>query len=404
MLASLALMRRAPRLCSLALLCAAALPACDSGSNDAADAGSGTAGDDGGTDLCFDGTTQIPAVDESSCAQLDSDYRPLDPGGDSYDPCIVDDGDYALAGTSSPGSLTRVQGYEDIAALLWIPDTTPTADDFTAARTVYDSPENLGSRIARREDLHYPEIPEADQDPAIDADKQCTVSGNPAKYPERCAGPALMSPLVETAFAAGQTGEGVPEIHAARIQATLLWFFYLSIYKEAYTCAVGASKDCDSMWAKYTGGEARTSARGYSGEVRPLSTRAHEHTYDALLGMRCWRDLYPEDTYPAYADIPAEGQALFDTSWEALDNALHRTWALLLRDRLAQLSESCSVDAAADWAFLQVAGPVLTREATERDATMGANLAAIFASDEPTAEDVDNAVGMLDALFTCAQP
>lgn len=378
---------------------------CDDPDGNDAGAGDGDGDGDVSLDICFeDAPVELPEVDESACVQRPTDYRPLDADGDMWAPCVTDDGDYVLAGTDAPGSLGRVAGYEQIADLLWRPNAAPAPEDFTAARTVYDADENLGSRIARREDLHYPEIPAPDRDPAVDSDKQCTVTGNPQKFPERCAGPALMAPIVESAFAAGQRGEGVPEVHAARIQATLLWFFYLSIYKEAYTCATVAAKDCDSMWAKYTGGQPRDAATGYAGEVKPRSEVTHQHTYDALLGMRCWRDLYPADEYPTLEDLPPDGRARFEQAWETLDDALHRTWAVILRDRLEHLGEACSVQAAADWAFIQVAAAVIDRELADRSPTDAAALRAAVGAAEPTAEDVEAAAVALDAAIACPQP
>lgn len=56
---------------------------------------------------------------------------------------------------------------------------------------------------------------------------------------------------------------------------------------------------------------------------------------------------------------------------------------------------------AADWAFLQIAGPALRREATERDAGEAAKLDALWAMDDPTAQDLVDGVAVLDGLFPC---
>ena len=48
-------------------------------------------------------------------------------------------------------------------------------------------------------------------------------------------------------FVAGSTDE-TPEVSAAKVEAGLLWFMYVSTHKEGYSCKVLA-KDCDSAWA-----------------------------------------------------------------------------------------------------------------------------------------------------------
>src|SRR5690606_290749 len=191
------------------------------------------------------------AVDESACAALDTDYTPSNSDGDMYPACISDGGAYELV-DSPPGTIARIEAYDQIAALLW-ENGAPTADDFTMARSAYELDEGLGSRVDRREDLHYPGIPMAEWDPGLDPDKQCSNESLAAAYPDRCVGPAQLRPLINEAFIAGMSGDGDPNVHAARIEAGLVWFSYLSVYKEAYTCT-HTPKDCDSSWAYYAGG------------------------------------------------------------------------------------------------------------------------------------------------------
>ena len=184
-----------------------------------------------------------------------------------------------------------------------------------------------------REDLHYDPIPMEDWDPMVEDDKQCTVEANVMNYADRCAGPAKISPIINDAFAAGQTGEGNPGVHAARINAAILWFYYLSTYKECQTCT-NTPKDCDSCWAYYTGGNQRGGGIGLAGAVRPLSDETHQRVWDGFLAVRCWRDLYPGEMYETFEDVPPDGQALWERGHEQLDNALHRAFALVIRDKL----------------------------------------------------------------------
>ncbi len=363
-----------------------------------------TGGSGGTGGACeIDGTPQVPPIDESSCAPLPTDYQPLDnmSANDMWPACITDDGEYHLV-ADSPGSIGRVEGYEMIANLLWRNGKVPTTDDFTMARVVYSQDQGLESRIQRREDLHYPPIPMEDWDPTVDPDKQCSVPSNVDKYPDRCVGPGRMQPILDEAFAAGQTGEGIAEVHAARIQATLLWFLYLSPYKESNTCLTAKAKDCDSAWAYYTGGFQRDGGLGLSAEVKALSNDTHNRIFDGLSAVRCVRDLYPDTDYPVLDDLPAEGQMLFDQGWEQLDNALHRGFALVVRDRLARQADLSGNEALANWAFLQIAGPVLQREADERGpASEAQTLADLFAMDCPTAADIEAGIAALDTIFPC---
>ncbi len=367
-----------------------------------------TGGDTGGTGgtggACeVDGMPNVPAIDESSCTPLATDYQPLVnmSADDMWPACITDDGQYYLV-ADSPGSIGRVEGYEEIADLLWRSGKVPTPDDFTMARAVYSQDQGLESRILRREDLHYPPIPESDWDPTVDPDKQCSVEANVQKYPDRCVGPARMQPILDDAFAAGQMGEGIPEVHAARIQATLLWFLYISTYKEANTCFTNKAKDCDSSWAYYTGGFQRDGGIGMAAEVRMLSDTTHNRIFDGISAVRCLRDLYPDDTYPVLDDLPPEGKMLFELGWEQLDNALDRGFALIVRDRLAKQAQLTGNAATANWEFLRIAGPALQREADERGpADQAQVLSDLFAMDCPTAADIEAGIAALDAIFPC---
>ena len=364
-----------------------------------------TMGSSGGTMACAAVMPSLSPFEGEGCGALASDYQPGVNGSadDAWPACVSDDRAYHLV-DSTPSTIARVEAYEAIADRLWR-NGTPTTQDFSDARTIYAQAEGLESRLVRREDLHFPPVPMEDWQEGIDPDKQCTVPSNVTKYPERCAGPAKVAPLINDAFSAGQLGDGDPDVHAARVQASLLWFLYLSTYKEANTCATSKSKDCDSSWAYYTGGADLTAGLGLAGEVRGQLPAAHEAIYDGVLAVRCWRDLYSDSTYPTWDDIPQEGQTLFDRGVEQLDNALHHGFMLVVRDRLlGQGSITDEREAAVNWAFLQIAGPVLSREVGERDAGALAVLDSVWQATCPTAQDLEMAVTTLDETFPCSQP
>ncbi|MCA9635340.1 MAG: hypothetical protein KC420_04835 [Myxococcales bacterium] len=403
-------LRTAPALQAIAgLALSLSLAACTGGTedtestSDTSDTSDSTGADTDGPDASCEGL-QLPMLDESSCAPLGTDYTPRDmmSANDGWDACVSDDAAYHLVETT-PSSIARAEAYEDIADLLWR-NGTPSKEDFTAARDIYAIAEGLGSRLERREDLHYPEIPMSDWDPVVDPDKQCTVGENTTKYPDRCAGPAKLTPIVTDAFAAGQSGEGDPDIHAARIDAAFLWFYYISTYKEANTCATVVAKDCDSSWGYYTGGNGIDGGIALAGLIRAASVESHNRIWDGLLAVRCWRDLTQDmGTYPLLDELPAADQELFAQGWEQLDQALHRGYARMLRARMAKMTEDkCSgAGSATHWAFLQIAGPVLDREAAERGAPEAPSLKALWEMDSPTAQDIADGMAALDAIFPC---
>lgn len=351
---------------------------------------------------------QIPAVDESSCKPLDTDFQPrTNAGGDMWPTCIGDMVDYQPVEAKTPGSAARIDAYVEMAKLLWDNANEPTAADFTAARDQYVIAEGLESRLNRREDLHYSPIPEAEWDPQVDGDKQCTVAALATKYPDRCVGPSAMKPIIDQAFADGQSGTGDARSNAAKIHAALEWFLYLSVYKETNTCATEKPADCDSAWAYYTGLEPIASGKGFSADVLAGSQNAHERIWDGLLAVRCWRDLAKDDmgAYPLLEMTTPDIQALFETGWEQADQALHRGYAVVVRDHAeAYLESLCGTGdayAPAAWAYLQISLNALVREATERDPAQGKIIADIAASTGPTAQDIADVIAAIDAAFPC---
>jgi hypothetical protein len=199
------------------------------------------------------------------------------------------------------------------------------------------------------------------------------------------------------------SGDGDANVHAARIEATLMWFVYLSVYKEANTC-LGKDKDCDSSWAYYTSGtQVDGAVLGMAEFVERYSPTSHQRIFDGILAVRCWRDLYPIADYPTYDDVPADGQALFDTAWEQLDDALARGFAIVLRQHvLAQDDEQCAEATEANWAFVQIAGPALDREIRERDANAADELLGIYALEAPATEDLERVAELIDQVIPCA--
>lgn len=366
----------------------------DGGETDGTETDGGSGGEGGMEYACGD------LVDEDDLAACSPNANDYVPGGDDvYPDCVTDNGTYELV-DSTPSSIARVEAYEEVLSML---AGDSSIDGFTAARAKYSEDEGLESRLQRREDLHFPAIPEADWDPGVDPDKQCTVSANVEKYPERCAGPARIAPIINEAFAAGQTAEGEPAVHIARIEAAGLWFLYLSVYKEANTCFTGKAKDCDSSWAYYTGGFDRSGGIGFSADVREVSSEAHEAIWDGFSAFRCIRDIHPADDTPAIADLDMDGQALLCGAQSQLTTALDYGMAQVVRARLEAYKALEGAEAEAAWAAIEILGPVLDRAGSERDAAGYGSLQSFWSAGQPAnAEAVDAAIGSLDAVFTCA--
>lgn len=359
-------------------------------------------GDGGDTDGETEGGMEyacgdlVSADDLAVCSPSPNDYQPG--AVDSYPECVTDDGSYSLV-DGTPSSIARVEAFEEVLSLL-AADTS--VDGFTAARAKYSEDEGLESRLQRREDLHFAAIPESDWDPGVDGDKQCTVPSNVAAYPERCAGPALIAPVMNEAFAAGQTGDGEPAVHVARIEAAGVWFLYLSVYKEANTCFTGKAKDCDSAWAYYTGGFDRAGGIGLAADIQGVSADAHAAIWDGFSAFRCIRDVYPADDTPSVADLDMDGQALLCSAQSQLTTALDFGLAQLVRSRLEALRDLEDADAVAAWAGLEILGPVLDRAGNDRDAASYGPLQSFWSGGLPAVEAIDTAIESLDAVFSCA--
>lgn len=338
--------------------------------------------DDGGGDTMDDAMVDTGGdVEPVECEPQPSDYSPG--ADDEWPECISDDGTYHQI-QESISTLGRVAGFEDIAELLWR-DGTPSADDFISARDIYSTGEGLDSRISRREDEHYPPV----TDPGTGDTLRCRDEGVPEMDPQRCVGPALIQPILQDAFQEGAVGND-PEINAARVEAALLWFLYVSSHKESISCAV-AAKDCDSSYAYYTGGAPRDEGLGLAGYVVDLDPDVHDAVWNGILASRCWRDLDDAEE--------AQDLEMRDRATAQLDRALLRGVALVVLDRLATWQAATGVDKEAAAAFLEILGPVLHREATERNPELADDIAASeWENLDDNAQSLRSAV---ETIFPC---
>jgi hypothetical protein len=325
--------------------------------------------------------------DVSSCQPAATDYRPREPevnhaATDTWAACISDDNTYHPI---DPNITTkaRVAAFEEIAVRLWRDGKVPAQADFIAAYDIYTRPEGLASRVQRREDYHYPPAP---------GGARCRDEGVPQTAPERCVGSAKLLPILDDAFTRGAQGES-PRLHAARIEAALLWFLYISGISEVNTCTT-TPRDCDSAWAYYTGGTERCAPLGLAAYVRSVAPKTHERAYDATLAVRCWRNLDNETG-------TATNTALRDQALAQLDRATLRGMALILRQRFSQLSQGTDEERQARLAFINTLGPFLDREARARNAELADVLQTQVSKPSAAEVDIGAAASALDALFPC---
>lgn len=339
------------------------------GGGDASDVGL-DAGDGGGR-------CELPEPAPVLCAPAATDYAPA--ADDMWPACVSDEGEYVRI-QDSISSIQRVLAFEEIASLLFDPESDPSADDFIAARMIYQEEEGLDSRLVRRYDALI-DVPDG---------TDCTLDGVPEMFPEYCVGPATLQPAILDAFADGAMGGG--RVAAARVEAVLLWFLYVSTNKEAFTCTT-AAKDCDSSYAYYTGGEAARGGVGLARYVEIADPAAHDRVWDALLGLRCWRDLDDEAT--------ATMLEFRDWARAQLDRSVSHGFAAVVRSRIEALCTSEGEVADYHWAFLNTLAPALYRAASAVDPTGALTIRTELSRASAAEADLDAVAGAIDTAFPC---
>ncbi len=342
------------------------------------DIGNGDKNADAGSTNC---TASDYAEDMASCTPQATDYQPRvnRSEDDNWDNCISDSGQYHRI-EESVSSIARVAAYDAIGNLLWTGDAAPSPKDFVDARILFEEEQGLGSRVARRYDVHYTPPREG----------SCDEQGVKELNPDYCVGPSKLQPVIVDAFAKGAEGDN-PVINAARIQAALEWFFYVSAIKEATTCTE-APKDCDSSWAYYTGGTPRDAPAGLAAEMNALAPETYNRAFDGVLAVRCWRDLDP--------DVPAVDLSLRDVAIGQLDRALLKGMSILIRQRFVALT--CKKETLRNAALeaLRILVPLFDRETRARDQAAAELLLAEIAK-TADALDVDKVVKTLDTTYPC---
>ena len=359
----------------------------DGGAHDAAADGGARADGNLRTDGSLDAAASDGAPADGAgpdggrtCMPLATDYSVG--ATDMWPACVSDDGDYHRI-EDSISSIARVMSFESIAALLFDPTEDPSPSDFTNARMIYQEAEGLDSRVVRRYDPHF-NVPDG---------TNCGDLGTPAAFPDYCVGPARLQPMILDALNAGIAGSPSPSrVQAAKAEAGLLWFLYVSMFKESLTCTTTA-RDCDSAYAYYTGGEPARGGIGLASRIRAVDPAAHDRVWDGILAMRCWRDLDAGDT--------ATDTAMRDRARNQMDHAALDGIAGVVRARLMAMAASSGDTASAHHAFVTTLGPLLLREATARSPSDAAVLTAAFDSATPEVLDAAATTAAIDRVFDC---
>jgi hypothetical protein len=99
--------------------------------------------------------------------------------------------------------------------------------------------------------------------------------------------------------------------------------------------------------------------------------------------------------------VPAEYLALRELAIGQMDRAILTGVARIVADRLETMRGAAGEQRDAAWAFIEILGPVLDREAEVRDADGAASLAADWAAG-PDAIDVDATICDLETVFHCS--
>lgn len=367
----------------------------DAGPRDAGDADAGLR--DGGQ--VDEGALDASDVDEGTpdaalppaCDREPGDYFPDVGARDltAWPACVSDDGAYHPYSTGAIGGVTRADQYRQIISTLFDATRDPSLAEFLASRMLYvntaDPNAGIAIRIGRRADLHY--------EASVPAGTDCTAPGIAGTYPDFCVGPATLEPLINAAFTAGSTAGALnTRIDAAKLEAGLLWFFYLSPLSEIRGCTTTKS-NCDSAYAYYTGGAAPRDGVGFGAYVQAADPLAHDRAWDAVLGMRCWRDLDSAD--------PATDFALRERASAQLDRAMLDGVAAVVRARAARVPATTGSERDAHWAFVRTMAGFMDRAVRAVDVAAADALAAEAAKTDAATVDIGAVTAALDAVFVC---
>lgn len=340
-----------------------------------------------------DGSSNPDASGEggvATCGPLESDYQPRSTmmSHATWPACRSDNNMFRAFTADEITSIARTTDFEllnanpnpirdmsgtEVAPAHPMPlfDATrdPSADEFRAAAAYYASNSvmsGLVERFARRPDEHFAQPAGAVTNATTGEydDHWCNTEANWMSARDYCVGPASLRPVMNAALTAGAMGGmGTPNrVHAARMEAALLWLYWASVYKESLSCLQDVA-DCDSSWGYYSAGVQRNEAmqKTLARYVVALEPETHQRIWDALLAVHCWREL--DGGLMSMPPVAAD-RAMRERARDQLDRALNRGMMLIIASRLRAFASSSATDsnaAAAHMGFIGVAGPLVAR-------------------------------------------
>jgi hypothetical protein len=327
----------------------------------------------------------LGSVTVRTCAAGANDYTPRVAGskGTRLPLCISDDNAYHPI-NPDVASNARIAAVEQMGKLLKFDGSSvATAADFVQARILYTQPEGLDSRVQRREDVHFPDATVGGKATAC---KDMTAEER-APFADRCSGPEKVTPLINDALAKGAVGNN-PRVQSARMEAAMVWFLWLSLYKESQGCFADPGQ-CDSTSA-YWGGQQDVEAAplGYGRLIRAYSEESYRRGWDAVLAVRCAYDY--NVAQPAAPDLAAVKEKARDQ----IDRLNNHALALFVRSKVAALPCEAAYES------VRILGPVLDVVARAQDPAKADMLKAEFAKPEAQI-DGGGVLAALDHLFGC---
>jgi hypothetical protein len=334
--------------------------------------------DSRGLDVGHECRAQSYTEEMASCSYLPNHYLP-GTSDDAWPACSADDGSYHMMGSSEPASAGDTLAFELIGTRTWNNARRPSAKDFAQARIDLAS---IEQGILRAQDVHAGEVP---------GNYDCSDPVIAKSYPDRCSGAAEILPAVKDALARGMEGDE-PRVQAARIEASLIWFLYTSTLSEMWSCSINGMEGCDQAWGYFNGAKDRSEPLGLGRYFRNAGAETYQHAFDGLLAARCWRDVD--------RDLPAARRDMYKSANNQLDRAQLRGLALILRQRLLQLSCSTGDYQQAHFEFAKQLVGYLSREAKARVPELAEVLRVQFLQG-PAQVNVFRAVDALDRLFPC---
>lgn len=234
---------------------------------------------------------------------------------------------------------------------------------FIEAENEYKEPNGIQTALARVADYHDTQYPLGKAD-------TCLIKPITNECASVCVGTTQIEPIIQEAFAQAKSGNNL-YVQAARLDAALLWFNYVSIYASMYLGRENP-QGIDSARAYYAGGQTPSGAgigiSKYFKQLKPLTLSqgqtTDEKVWDGLRALRCWREKLGDSTPVVNPIDDSENDTRWKAARDQTDRALLAGIAAIVQMRLTNLINEKEAEVkSAHWAFVQTLGRFLLRAA-----------------------------------------